>query len=170
MQDDGPTNTPSTGRRSAPDAVWDAVRADYLAGTSAPECARRHGVGVRALRKRAARQGWRRMDQPWSPPNRLDAEDEGVALEQDVDGDLDRIDYAQLGYVANCRMMRAVLRGDAVAALRWRRVSQAMEAEQAEIDRMILQDDMLHAQRRAAAPDVHDAHDAHGVFSEPDPG
>ncbi len=44
-----------------------------------------------------------------------------------------------------------------------------MEAEQGEIDRLILQDEMLHAQRRAActaAPaQAHDADDAHGVFS-----
>ena len=54
---------PVNGLRSAPDEVWTQVRDDYLGGISAPECCRRHGVGLTALRKRAANEGWRRADQ-----------------------------------------------------------------------------------------------------------
>ena len=90
MKDQG---TSTGGRPGASDAVWEAVRADYLAGASGLECAHKHGVGVTALRSRAAAEGWRRKDQPWSgPPNRLDAEDEGVVLEDQIEGDLDRLD------------------------------------------------------------------------------
>ena len=48
----------STGRgvACAPDAVWARVREDYLAGRSATECCRRHGVGLTSLRNRAARE------------------------------------------------------------------------------------------------------------------
>ncbi len=127
----------STGRgvASAPDAVWEAVRADYLSGRSATECCRRHGVGLTSLRNRAAREGWRRADQPWAPPDRLDPWDEGVELDQKVGGDLDRVELYELSYVAHRRMMRAVMRGDAMEALRWRRVRQAMDEEEAEIQR-----------------------------------
>lgn len=50
------------GRRGASEAVWAAVRADYLAGVSGPECCRRHGVKLVTLRWRAKQHGWRRVD------------------------------------------------------------------------------------------------------------
>ena len=158
------------GRFSAPDAVWERVRADYLDGMSAPDACRRHGVRVSALRARAAREGWRRMDQPWgAPPNRLDAWDEGVTLEDRVGGDLDKIDMAELSWVASRRMMRAALRGDAAEALRWRRVRLVMDQEEYELGRMEAQHESIRRERagwaewadeRAAAPDASDAMDA----------
>ena len=122
------------GRNRPPDEVWARVREDYLAGTSAADCCRIHGVGRTALHDRAAREGWRRRDQPWTSPARLDPWDEGVALEERIGGDLDQLDYCQLSGVANARMMRAVLRGDAAAVLRWHRVERIMDAAQAGID------------------------------------
>lgn len=173
MQDD--EAIPPAGRRVAPEAVWAEVRRDYTDGVSAPECCRRHGVGLTALRDRAAREEWRRKDLPWVPPrNRLDPEDEGVALE--ARANLDQIEIRQLWYVAHRRMLRAVLRGDAVEALRWRRVAQAMDEESAEMQRMIDQDEELWRERRsvmdyeAAHPDGPDASDASdGVFSSAPP-
>jgi hypothetical protein len=50
-------------------------------GCRRPRSVSRHGVGRTALRTRAAREGWRRLDQPWTPPTRLDPWDEGRALE-----------------------------------------------------------------------------------------
>lgn len=134
---------PGRGRLSAPDDVWSAARADYLAGLTGPDVCRRHGVGIRALRERAAREGWRRADQPWIPSNRLDPLDEGVALEDRIGGDLDRLEYRELVFVAERRMMRSVLRGDAGAALRWSRVRDLMEAGEAEIQRLMAQDDAI---------------------------
>ncbi len=164
-------NTPKGGRPSAPDAVWEAVRTDYLAGASGIECARKHGVGVTALRSRAAAQGWRRKDQVWSsPPNRLDAEDEGVVLEDQIEGDLDRLDYAELAMVADRRMMRAVLRGDAMNALRWRRVRMAMDEEQAEVERWVTQNDSIVFQNRARGEQTDNPDNPDSVFSEPGSG
>ncbi len=117
---------------SAPDGVWARVRADYLAGRSASACARLHGVGVTTLRARAAREGWRRCDHPWVSPARLDPADEAAALEEQVGGNLDKITFHDLSWLACRRMRRAVMRGDAAEALRWRRVRVVMEAEQAE--------------------------------------
>ena len=134
-------------RRAAPAEVWHAVRADYMAGLPAHECCRRHGVTVAALRARAARQGWRRIDQPWTPGNALDPRDEGVQLEQRSEGDLDRIDTCELVFVAHRRMQRCVLRGDAAGALRWRRVGQALEAEEAEMRRYLCQEEALNSTR-----------------------
>ncbi|MFJ6025740.1 hypothetical protein ACIQC9_14200 [Brevundimonas sp. NPDC092305] len=155
-----------TGRRMAPDDVWVQVREDYLGGLSAPECCRRYGVGLSALRERAAREGWRRIDQPWTPPNPLDPDDEGLVLEEQVGGDLDKVDLCQLSYVAFRRMMRAVMRGDAAEALRWRRVRQAMDDEEAELDRMIArQEAVRHYLGYPDGPDASDASD--GVSGGP---
>lgn len=146
------------GRRTASDAVWAAARDDYLAGLSATEVCDRHGVGLSTLRRRAESEGWRRSDQPWAPRNRLDPDDEGVELEARIGGDLDRVEPCELSYVAARRMMRAVLRGDAVAALRWRKVREAMDAEDAEMERQGEQQDAVwEARRCSAAPDDEDA-------------
>lgn len=146
------------GRRFAPPEVWAAVRDDYLSGLSGPEACRRHGVTLPALRDRASREGWRRADQPWIRPNGLDPEDEGVALDDRVGGNLDKVEISELWFVAHRRMLRAVLRGDAVGALRWRRVAQAMDAEQAEMERLIAQDEAVWMERfgqaRADAADA----------------
>jgi hypothetical protein len=151
-----PNSTPAN-PRSAPEEVWARVREDYLAGVPAAEACRRHGVGLTAMRNRAAREGWRRADQPWTPPNRLDPEDEGRWLEESVDGDLDRIELSQLAFVASCRMMRAVMRGHAAEALRWRRVRLMLLEEEAELERLMAQDEavwrMIRGARRADSVD-----------------
>ena len=156
---DGAPAIPANGQRSAPDEVWAQVREDYLAGISAPECCRRHGVGLTALRKRAASEGWRRADQPWAPPVRLDPWDEGVLLEERVAGDLDQIEMHELEWIADRRMMRAVLRGDAAEALRWQRVHAFLATDAREIERLVAAEEAMECVRREA----HDAHDAHGV-------
>ena len=163
MADTKRTPTPRRGRNYAPDDVWHAVRADYLAGLPAHECCMRHGVGMAALRARAARNGWRRIDQPWTPPNALDPRDEGVQLEQRSEGDLDRIDVHELMFVAHRRMLRAVLRGDAAGALRWRRVGQALDAEEAETRRYLCQQEALNSMKIAEEADG-------GVWMRPTPG
>ncbi len=160
--DPHPHPQPPRGRYRAPDEIWAEVRADYLAGLSAPACCRRYGVGLSALRDRAAREGWRRRDQPWVAPNDLDIEDEGVQLEEKVDGDLDRVEPSQLAWVAHRRMLRAVMRGQATEALRWNRVEQVMLAQEAELERLIQQDEFLrhHLKHHYEHPDADAPHDA----------
>lgn len=172
------TETPSLpalgrGRSAAPPEVWARVRDDYLAGLSATEACRRHGVTVAAMRDRAAREGWRRIDQPWVAPNALDIDDEGVALADRTDGDLDQIELRELAWVAHRRMMRAVLRGDAAEALRWRRVRLAMDDEAYEIERLGRQHEFIRDERAgraewAARTDSTDSTDP--VFSSAAPG
>lgn len=154
-----PQSTPIN-PRSAPDEVWARVREDYLAGVPGAEACRRHGVGLTAMRNRAAAEGWRRADQPWTPPDRLDPEDEGRLLEDSVDGDLDRVEFYQLAFVASCRMMRAVMRGHAAEALRWRRVRLMLDEEQAELKRQIAVDEVLWREMQDRhAPDPADSVD-----------
>ncbi|MDO1558029.1 hypothetical protein Q0812_01130 [Brevundimonas sp. 2R-24] len=160
MSQPDPPPSSQPGRYRAPPEVWERVRDDYLAGVSAPECCRLHGVGLSALRDRAAREGWRRADQPWVAPGRLDPDDEGVLLEAQIEGDLDRVELAQLALVADRRMMRAVLRGDAAAALRWSRVTRMLHEGQAELDHWIAQEESLRHMLRVS--DGSDASD--GVF------
>ncbi|MFC7379515.1 hypothetical protein [Brevundimonas sp. GCM10030266] len=130
-----PTDPADAGLHTVPDEIWDQVRDDYLSGWSAPACCRRYGVGLSTLRKRAAGEGWRRADRPWSPPNGLEHDDEGLTLEEQFDGDLDQIPLGELALVAFQRMMRAVLHGKAMEALRWRRVYTMLQAETVEIER-----------------------------------
>ena len=163
--------------RRAPDHVWDQVREDYLAGYSARECSRRHGVGVTNIRRRAAEQGWRRVDQTWTSPPALDPDDEGSALAADVDGDLDQIALRELAWVAIRRMMRAVLKGDAAEALRWRRVRIAMEDEDEEMMRKIYIFRRDFPERAAAAEaaacelhNVDELDEVDGVFPTPESG
>jgi hypothetical protein len=148
------------GRRAVPDEVWAAVRDDYLAGLSAGEVCDRYNVGLRAMR-------------------RLDPDDEGVELEARVGGDLNKVELRELSFIAVRRMMRAVLRGDAMEALRWRRVREAMEAEEAEMERLAEQQDAirnawlgyaeLDALDAHAAHSAHPAHASHGVSPAADP-
>lgn len=135
---------PRPARVVAPDEVWDQVRAAYVGGMSAPACCERFGVGLTALRNRAAEHGWRRADQPWTPRNGLDPWDEGVVLEEQVGGNLDQVEYCQLIFVAERRTMRAVMRGDANAALRWNRVRNMLVAEDERVEREIAQYEAVH--------------------------
>jgi len=127
------------GHVAAPEEVWAQAREDYLDGLSAPQVCRRHGLNLATLRSRAAREGWRRVDQPWIPPQReaLDPLDEGADLEAEFGGDVNAIEPRLLAALAETRMARAVLRGQAAEALRWRRVRDAMQAEQADFDRFL---------------------------------
>ncbi len=136
-----------TALRAAPTDVWDAVRDDYLAGMSGPDCCRRHGVSLAALRARASRHGWRRADQPWRPPHALEPWDEGLELEDKINGDMNMIDFGDLPHVASSRMARAILRGDAVGALRWHRVHQLVEQDDEALRRWIETEELR--QRRA---------------------
>ncbi|MFY7850934.1 MAG: hypothetical protein ACOVQ6_03975 [Brevundimonas sp.] len=129
---------PTRGVRIAPEAVWKEVRADYLAGMSGRDCARRHGVSLSALRVRAAREGWRRADQPWLPPVAdRDPWDEGRILVERVGGDLHQIEPGDLARVAWGRLTRAVIRGDAGEVLRWHKVQTLMRTEAEELERFI---------------------------------
>lgn len=150
MSDASPDTRPDAadaGQTRLSEAVWDEIRADYLAGWSAPACCRRYGVGLSTLRGRAADEGWRCADQPWAGPRGLDRDDEGLALEESVDGDLEQIGLGELSVVAFQRMMRAVLHGDAMAALRWRRLHQALGDEHRRLARLVEQEE----ERRLAA-------------------
>ncbi|MGV3578194.1 hypothetical protein [Brevundimonas sp.] len=142
------------GRNRAPPEVWEAVKADYLAGLSGPDCCRRHGVTLSALRDRAARQGWRRSDQPWVSAQSLDPHDEGRMLEEKVYGNLDLIEWSDLSEVADGRMMRAVLRGDAAEFMRWHKVCELIKIRQAEVDRWNEEDEVRGFRLREAAREL----------------
>ncbi|WGM30810.1 hypothetical protein [Brevundimonas sp. NIBR11] len=144
----------TSGRNRVPPEVWEAVRDDYIAGLSGPDCCRRHGVTLSALRDRAARHGWRRTDQPWIPPQSLDPRDEGRLLEEKVYGNLDMIEWSDLSEVADGRMMRAVLRGDAAEFMRWHKVCEIIRLRQAEVDRWKEEDAARGFNLREAAREV----------------
>lgn len=149
--DDQATNT---GRQVVPEEVWETVKADYLAGLSGPDCCRRHGVSLSALRNRAAREGWRRSDQPWIPPQSLDPWDEGRILEERICGNLDLIEWGELSGVAEGRMMRAVLRGDSAEFVRWHKVAEIIDVREAELRRRAEEEEVRKYQIRQRARDI----------------
>lgn len=151
--DPAPSDATRSGRRTAPDEVWARVRQDYLDGLSGPVCCRRHGVGITALRQRAAAEGWRRADQPWTPTEDMrPPDDPGVELERIVDGYLDEIGLGQLAWVAEHRTMLAILRGDSAEALRWRRVRVNLDVDESEqFRRRALEDSVEEAHARIRA-------------------
>ena len=165
------TPTPVVNPRIAPDDVWARVRQDYTQGMPASEACQRHGVGMTALRRRAASEGWRRADQPWTMPSRLDPDDEGLVLEERVGGDLDRIEMRELIFVADRRMMRAVMRGQAAEALRWRRVRLVLEQGEIELNLMAAQEEAIHHQLFGSSgrSEADSTDSADGVFGDPDP-
>ncbi|WP_426041950.1 hypothetical protein [Brevundimonas sp. TWP2-3-4b1] len=149
--DDQATNT---GRQVVPEEVWETVKADYLAGLSGPDCCRRHGVSLSALRNRAAREGWRRSDQPWIPPQSLDPWDEGRILEERICGNLDLIEWGELSGVAEGRMMRAVLRGDSAEFMRWHKVAEIIDVREAELRHRAEEEEVRKYQIRQRARDI----------------
>ncbi|WP_298158535.1 hypothetical protein [Brevundimonas sp.] len=144
----------NSGRQVAPDEVWDTVKADYLAGLSGPDCCRRHGVSLSALRNRAAREGWRRSDQPWIPPQSLDPWDEGRLLEERIFGNLDLIEWGDLSGVAEARMTRAVLRGDPAEFMRWHKVCEIIDAREGELRRWAEEEEARKYQIRERAREI----------------
>jgi hypothetical protein len=129
--------------RILPPIIWEAIREEYLAGATAPECARLYGVGLTTVRSRAAREGWRRIDPPReraSPPHgRADPDtdlgDAVLELQRRIGGDLDRVELSDLTRLASHRVSQSVMQGRAVDALRWRRLLETLKAEEEEIRR-----------------------------------
>ena len=144
----------NTGRQTVPQDVWDTAKADYLAGMSGPDCCRRHGVSLSALRNRAAREGWRRSDQPWIPPQSLDPQDEGRLLEERIGGNLDLIEWGELSGVAEGRMTRAVLRGDSAEFMRWHKVNEIIAVREAELRRWAEEEEVRKYHIRQRARDI----------------
>lgn len=144
----------NTGRQTVPPDVWDTVKADYLAGMSGPDCCRRNGVSLSALRNRTAREGWRRSDQPWSPPQSLDPQDEGRLLEERIGGNLDLIEWGELSGVAEGRMMRAILRGDSAEFMRWHKVAEIIAVREAELRRWAEEEEVRKFHIRQRARDI----------------
>lgn len=121
---------------SAPLYDWPDARADYLAGESAGLVAARLGVSYRTLQRRAAREGWRRVDQKRvarlaGDQGRMDQADFEpdsplgmfvAATEYEV-GEL-LLDPAPMRYIrfAFRRSAEAAVRGRPTEALAWARL------------------------------------------------
>lgn len=101
--------------------TWAQAREDYLAGMDAEAVCRRYDLGLSAFRRRARREGWRRMDQG-DPP---------------IDTDLsiyDDIDPTEQADLARLRFLQALNHGKAVEAARWRRLWLEMRDANAALD------------------------------------
>lgn len=103
-----------SGRRVRSGDTWAAARQAYLHGASAGEVCVLFELGLSALRARARRDGWRRIDQPDPDPD----------LEEDIDGELDEqyVDYEVMAERTGRLASRALHLDDAPAAERWLRL------------------------------------------------
>ena len=158
--------------------TWAQAREDYLAGVDAEAVCSRHDLGLSAFRRRARREGWRRMDQDDPVPVDLN-----LSIYEDVDSD----EQAEL---ARLRFIQALNRGRPVEAARWRRLWLELRRENDALDADIFagmtrqqisalltaEKDQLDAEtERLAGPDRRPAlagpekvHDVHSGFSSGD--
>jgi hypothetical protein len=112
LQPDAPrSETPRSGYRIRSDAVWAEAREAFLAGETAQAVCDRYDLNLHTFKTRAAREGWRRSDQP--DPEPFDPETEPPV----EDGDLEA-----LAGQALIRARRAVGAGQSAEAARWLRV------------------------------------------------
>lgn len=147
--------------RQADEAVWEAARADYEAGSSAPVVAERHGLGERTVRRRASAEGWRRPVRSGAGPDGLAQLYARVAAglarpdvsaddECELDPDLDAMvqDHAfevgrllleptpeRLSRFAFRRAAECAARGAAAETAAWLRVCNAIDRSEKSLER-----------------------------------
>lgn len=92
-----------------PQPVWDQARQDYLDGECSTDICRRYGLARSTFHARAARQGWRRRDQP----------PRTVTPVISIDGDIDEASFFDLSEMATMRLRLAILSGRSSDAMGW---------------------------------------------------
>lgn len=103
--------TPEQVRRNLAEMSWAGARADYLAGDTAEVVCERYDLAESTLRRRAANEGWRRVDQPAPSP------EPGLQYDDDTP-----VEPAVLAEQALARVRRAVARGRSGEAGSWMRL------------------------------------------------
>lgn len=112
-RDDGHPPDVRGGYRIRSDDAWAAARHDYLSGDTAETVCARYDLRLGTFRARAARDGWRRLDQ--GDPEPVDLEAEGG-----------RPDYGEMARHALVRLDRAVRRGRPGEASSWMRLHEKL--------------------------------------------
>lgn len=92
-----------------PETVWEAARRDYLKGESSTDICRRYGLARSTFHARAAREGWRRMDQPQRT----------VSPFIELEGDMNDLGFFDLSEMAVMRLRQAILSGRSTEAAGW---------------------------------------------------
>ncbi|MFC0632746.1 hypothetical protein [Brevundimonas balnearis] len=99
--------------------VWELARRDYLAGLSSSEVCERYGLARSTLHARAAREGWRRKDQP----------PRTVTPFIHVTGDLAEATFFDLSEMAVLRLRQSILSGRAKEAAGWLAMIRELRSE-----------------------------------------
>ena len=120
---DDPT-TPTDIYSAHPIPVWEAAREEYLRGESSTDICRRHGLARSTFHARAAREGWRRMDQlprTVTPFIRLT-------------GEVQDLEFWDLSEMATMRLRQAVMSGRSADAAGWLTMVRQLRQESIEFD------------------------------------
>ena len=102
-----PDASDSYGIHSQP--VWDQARLEYIDGQSSTDICRRYGLSRSTFHARAAREGWRRRDQPARTVTPYIA----------VTGDIDEASFFDLSEMAALCLRQAILSGRPTEATGW---------------------------------------------------
>ena len=113
---DDPDHPPSLAYAVRSEEVWTRAREDYLRGDSASTVCERHGLARSTFRGRAARDGWRRADQPDHVRTRHIA----------VIGDLNELTFFDFSQMAYMRLRDSLLTGRAGECEGWLRLHNAL--------------------------------------------
>ena len=144
-----------SGRRNRSGETWAAARAAYLDGLSAGEVCAHFDLGLSALRARARREGWRRIDQADLDPD----------LQDDLDEELDAqvVDFEAMTERALRMSARALDLADGASADRWLRLHLRLKAAGAQrrSEEGWRSAAAKCAAAAAAAADVHSVHSVH---------
>ncbi|MBA4001002.1 hypothetical protein, partial [Brevundimonas sp.] len=101
---------------------WDAARDEYLAGSPAEAVCRRHDLRLATFRRRALREGWRRMDQP--QPDTPPQQDEPLVIPEAPSGAIGDAPLTAAQMLDRCwsHIQAAVAAGRVIEARGWMRL------------------------------------------------
>ena len=159
---------------------WAAARDEYLAGSPAEAVCRRHDLRLATFRRRALREGWRRMDQPPpvpapAPPSQdepLVIPDAPTGASRDGAEAAPPLTAGQMVDKAWSHVQAAVAAGRLIEARGWLRLYKELQLiarEEADADRRARMDRAAEQAREAVALPLHCFSDAERDAAGPSP-
>lgn len=119
IEPEAPSADAPAGHAHHTEETWGFAKRDYLGGDSGPQVCARYRLSLSTFNQRAAREGWRKCDQPDPPPIPDDDPEAG-----------EPVDCAALAGDALVQVRRALRKGRAGEAASWMRLHEKLPARQ----------------------------------------